>query len=72
MVRCSLYHRSPNRRLGLEENRLRVITPEVGDGFGSMLNVYAEEALIRRDEDRQAPGRRRSQSAGGRDEPVRR
>ena len=32
--------------LGLEENRLRVITPEVGGGFGSKLNVYAEEALM--------------------------
>ncbi len=32
--------------LGLEENRLRVVTPEVGGGFGSKLNVYAEEALI--------------------------
>ncbi|MEQ1945832.1 MAG: xanthine dehydrogenase family protein molybdopterin-binding subunit [Bryobacteraceae bacterium] len=32
--------------LGLEENRCRVITPEVGGGFGSKLNVYAEEALM--------------------------
>src|ERR1022692_1677900 len=32
--------------LGLSENRLRVITPEVGGGFGSKLNVYAEEALM--------------------------
>lgn len=32
--------------LGLAENRLRVITPEVGGGFGSKLNVYAEEALL--------------------------
>jgi carbon-monoxide dehydrogenase large subunit len=32
--------------LGLEENRVRVITPEVGGGFGSKLNVYAEEALV--------------------------
>jgi carbon-monoxide dehydrogenase large subunit len=31
--------------LGMPENRLRVITPEVGGGFGSKLNVYAEEAL---------------------------
>jgi carbon-monoxide dehydrogenase large subunit len=31
--------------LGLPENHLRVITPEVGGGFGSKLNVYAEEAL---------------------------
>src|SRR2546426_1271451 len=32
--------------LGLEENRMRVVTPEVGGGFGSKLNVYAEEALM--------------------------
>ena len=32
--------------LGLDENRLRVIAPEVGGGFGSKLNVYAEEALM--------------------------
>ena len=32
--------------LGMPENRLRVITPEVGGGFGSKLNVYAEEALV--------------------------
>ena len=32
--------------LALEENRLRVITPEVGGGFGSKLNVYPEEALM--------------------------
>ena len=31
--------------LGLIENRVRVITPEVGGGFGCKLNVYAEEAL---------------------------
>lgn len=32
--------------IGMPENKLRVITPEVGGGFGSKLNVYAEEALI--------------------------
>src|SRR5258706_273827 len=32
--------------LGLEENRLRLVAPEVGGGFGSKLNVYAEEALM--------------------------
>lgn len=32
--------------LGQPENRVRVITPEVGGGFGSKLNVYAEEALM--------------------------
>src|SRR5207253_1291235 len=32
--------------LGMPENLLRVITPDVGCGFGSKLNVYAEEALM--------------------------
>ncbi len=32
--------------LGMPENLLRVITPEVGGGFGAKLNVYAEEALM--------------------------
>ena len=32
--------------LGITENRMRVIAPEVGGGFGSKLNVYAEEALM--------------------------
>ncbi|HKA01051.1 MAG TPA: xanthine dehydrogenase family protein molybdopterin-binding subunit [Candidatus Solibacter sp.] len=32
--------------LGMPENLMRVITPEVGGGFGSKLNVYAEEALM--------------------------
>jgi carbon-monoxide dehydrogenase large subunit len=32
--------------IGIPENKLRVITPEVGGGFGSKLNVYAEEALF--------------------------
>jgi carbon-monoxide dehydrogenase large subunit len=32
--------------LGAPENKVRVITPEVGGGFGSKLNVYAEEALL--------------------------
>src|SRR5438128_3896391 len=32
--------------LGIPENKLRVITPEVGGGFGSKLNVYAEEAML--------------------------
>lgn len=32
--------------IGVAENKLRVITPEVGGGFGSKLNVYAEEALL--------------------------
>jgi carbon-monoxide dehydrogenase large subunit len=31
--------------LGIPEARLRVIAPDVGGGFGSKLNVYAEEAL---------------------------
>lgn len=32
--------------LGMPENKLRLIAPEVGGGFGSKLNVYAEEAMI--------------------------
>ncbi|TMA11708.1 MAG: xanthine dehydrogenase family protein molybdopterin-binding subunit [Deltaproteobacteria bacterium] len=32
--------------LKLPENHVRVIAPEVGGGFGSKLNVYAEEGLI--------------------------
>jgi len=32
--------------LGLSENKIRVIAPEVGGGFGAKLNVYAEEAVI--------------------------
>ncbi|MFQ5776687.1 MAG: xanthine dehydrogenase family protein molybdopterin-binding subunit [Terriglobia bacterium] len=32
--------------LGLPENRVRVIAPEVGGGFGSKLNVYGEEAVL--------------------------
>ena len=32
--------------LGLEENRLRVVAPEVGGGFGSKIQTYAEEILL--------------------------
>jgi carbon-monoxide dehydrogenase large subunit len=32
--------------LGVPENKIRLIAPEVGGGFGSKLNVYAEEALM--------------------------
>jgi carbon-monoxide dehydrogenase large subunit len=32
--------------LHLAENKIRVIAPEVGGGFGAKLNVYAEEALV--------------------------
>ncbi|HEV3219593.1 MAG TPA: xanthine dehydrogenase family protein molybdopterin-binding subunit [Candidatus Acidoferrales bacterium] len=32
--------------LGVPEYSVRVITPEVGGGFGSKLNVYPEEALV--------------------------
>jgi carbon-monoxide dehydrogenase large subunit len=32
--------------LGLPEHHTRVVAPEVGGGFGSKLNVYAEEALM--------------------------
>ncbi len=35
-----------SQMLNLPENRLRVIAPDVGGGFGSKLNVYAEEALL--------------------------
>ncbi len=31
--------------LGIPESKLRVIAPDVGGGFGSKLNIYAEEAL---------------------------
>ena len=32
--------------LGVPENRIRAIAPEVGGGFGAKLNVYAEEAVV--------------------------
>ena len=32
--------------LGLPEPSVRVVTPEVGGGFGSKLNVYSEEAVV--------------------------
>jgi carbon-monoxide dehydrogenase large subunit len=32
--------------LGLAEDRIRVIAPDVGGGFGTKLNVYGEEALL--------------------------
>lgn len=32
--------------LSLPENKVRLIAPEVGGGFGSKLNVYAEEAIV--------------------------
>ena len=35
-----------SQMLAMPENRLRVVAPEVGGGFGSKLNVYAEEALM--------------------------
>ncbi len=31
--------------IGVDENKLRIIAPDVGGGFGSKLNVYAEEAI---------------------------
>ena len=31
--------------IGISENKLRVVAPEVGGGFGAKLNLYAEEAL---------------------------
>ena len=32
--------------LGISEDKLRVVAPDVGGGFGSRLNTYGEEALI--------------------------
>ena len=32
--------------LGLPENKIRTIAPEVGGGFGAKLNVYAEEVVV--------------------------
>jgi carbon-monoxide dehydrogenase large subunit len=32
--------------VGVPESKIRVIAPDVGGGFGSKLNVYAEEALV--------------------------
>jgi aerobic carbon-monoxide dehydrogenase large subunit len=31
--------------LKIEENKLRIVAPDVGGGFGAKLNLYAEEAL---------------------------
>ena len=31
--------------IGVPENRMRIVAPEVGGGFGSKLNLYVEEAL---------------------------
>jgi carbon-monoxide dehydrogenase large subunit len=32
--------------LGLEANRIRVVAPDVGGGFGAKLNTYPEEVLV--------------------------
>jgi carbon-monoxide dehydrogenase large subunit len=32
--------------LGLEARRIRIITPDVGGGFGSKLNTYPEDAVV--------------------------
>jgi len=32
--------------VGVPENKLRVVAPEVGGGFGSKLNLYPEEVLV--------------------------
>jgi carbon-monoxide dehydrogenase large subunit len=32
--------------LGIPETKIRVVAPDVGGGFGSKLNVYAEEMLV--------------------------
>ena len=37
----------PAITLGIPEHKLRVVAPSVGGGFGSKLNVYAEELLVR-------------------------
>ena len=52
-------HRAADARgvVGIPEAKLRVIAPDVGGGFGSKLDVYAEEALA-------------SRSRGGSDRPV--
>ena len=34
------------RLLKMPENRIRLIAPDVGGGFGGKLNVYSEEALV--------------------------
>src|SRR6185436_7748582 len=31
--------------INVPENKMRIVAPEVGGGFGSKLNLYAEEAL---------------------------
>ena len=31
--------------IGVPENKMRIVAPEVGGGFGSKLNLYAEEAI---------------------------
>ena len=31
--------------IGVPENKMRIVAPEVGGGFGSKLNLYVEEAL---------------------------
>jgi carbon-monoxide dehydrogenase large subunit len=31
--------------IGIAENKLRIVAPEVGGGFGSKLNLYVEEAI---------------------------
>ena len=32
--------------IGVPENKIRIVAPEVGGGFGSKLNLYAEEAIV--------------------------
>ena len=32
--------------LGIDENRMRVVAPEVGGGFGAKIQIYAEEILM--------------------------
>ena len=34
--------------LGIPEDKLRVVAPDVGGGFGAKLQIYGEEALVLR------------------------
>ena len=41
-----LLHTNLGLLLGIPDHRVRVIAPDVGGGFGSKLNIYAEEILV--------------------------
>ena len=34
------------KMLGLDENRIRVVTPDVGGGFGAKFILYPEEVAV--------------------------